>query len=984
MDSEACGLGTKRKGLRSFHELMQNRVQRILLVTSLYDSFIMSEEGHLHESLLSQFVDLNLAQVPDLVQVSGPAEALEAVGGDKPFDLVVCSLLLGETDAEEFASRMQELGHRVPVVALAFTNRDLSDFSSAKQPEHLERVFLWQGDVRLLLAMVKSVEDKHNVAHDTGVGGVPAILVVEDNARYYSSFLPAIYTELFQHTHRLLSESLNLAQKMMRMRARPKVLLCSSYEEAWEYFEAYGDQILGLISDVEFPRGGKLSPSAGIELCARIRKERPDMRLVLQSSNPANEELARDLQASFLLKGSAKLLHQLRHLLVQRFGFGAFIFRLPGGEEVDRAEDLDSMAAKLATVPGESLAYHAERHHFSNWLKARTEFALAERLRPRNREDFESNEHLRRYLLEMFAAARLERHRSVLADFNRETFEPTFSITRIGGGSLGGKARGVAFANRMLQNAAVDLAFPEVDIYVPPSVVVGTQVFDEFFEQLGLRDYASGKNPDEEILKRCLDAPFPRSAVGDLRSFLQQVKYPLAVRSSSLLEDSLSQPFAGVYQTFMLPNNDPDLDVRWRQLLAAIKSVYASVFTARAKGYLEMTSYRLEEEKMAVMIQELVGVQRGDRFYPDFAGTARSYNYYPEPGQAPEDGVAAVALGLGRTVVSGLSCLRFSPRYPRQNLSFASTRDALDNSQKEFHALDLSRGNPGGALAAVQRYPLEEAEKDGTLAWLGSTWVPEHDAIVDGIARSGVRLVSFAQVLKHDAYPLAAILQRLLGTCAEATGAPVEIEFAGNLGQGQARPSFGFLQLRPLALSQEMEQVRIGPVEEERVLCRSSRVLGNGVIEDVRDAIVVNVRRFDRLRSAETAQDVARFDGILRRARRPYLLVGVGRWGSSDPSLGIGVSWNQIAGARVIVEAGLPDLKVEPSQGTHFFQNLSSAGVGYLTVNPDLGEGYLDWDWLLEAPFAEERGCVRWLRFEEPLEIVLSGHTGEGLIVRPG
>ncbi len=969
--------------LKSFHELMRNRVSRILLVSSLYDSFIMSEEGHLQETLLSQFLDLNLANIPDLVHVESAEEAVELLVREPDFELVVSSIQTGDGDAGALAKRLREEGISARVVALAYTNRELADFLENENRGELDGIFLWQGDTRILVAIVKYVEDRLNAENDTGLGGVPAIIVVEDNIRFYSSFLPAIYSELLRHTHALLSEDLNLSQKMMRMRARPKVLLCDNYEDAWDWFDRFSEHVLGIVSDFEYPREGKLDPRAGLDLCSRAVERHSDIRLVLQSSKPKNRELAEEIGASFLLKGSATLLQDLRKLLVDRFGFGDFVFRGAGRKVVDRATDLSSFAEKLAEVPPECVVYHAERNHFSNWLKARTEFAIAERLRPRKLAEFESVEHMRAHLLGEINEYRHERLRTVISDFERKRFEPEATITRIGAGSLGGKARGVAFANRILLGSGVDEMFPDVDIRVPSSVVVGTQVFDQFLEYGEIRDIAIASDSDELIEDSFVSAPFPRPTVGNLRSLVQRVKYPLAVRSSSLLEDSLSQPFAGVYRTFMLPNNDPEIDVRWRQLVNAVKRVYASAFTQRAKAYLSMTSFRLEEEKMAVMVQQLVGNQHKDRFYPDFAGVARSHNFYPEPGHAAEDGVVAVALGLGRTVVDGSPCLRFNPKYPQQIVSFSSVADALKSSQRDFFGVDLIRETYDG-IVGMRRYPLELAEEDGALKYLGSTYSHADDRIVDGISRDGVRLVSFAQVLKHDAFPLAKIIQVLLDRCAEGTGGPVEIEFAGNLASAtRKRSQFAFLQLRPLALSKEQEAVEIGDWRDEELLCRTPRVLGNGRIDDIADVVVVDIETFERQKSPEVAREVARFDALLRKEGRPYLLIGVGRWGSADPSLGIPVAWNQIAGARAIVEAGFKDIKVAPSQGTHFFQNLTSCSVGYFTVNPDVGEGHVDWEWLAGLKSVDSTEYVRHLRLEKPLLVVMSGRTGEGVIVKP-
>ena len=653
---------------------------------------------------------------------------------------------------------------------------------------------------------------------------------------------------------------------------------------------------------------------------------------------------------------------------------------------IDRASDLRQLRAMIETVPGESLVYHATRSHFPNWLKARTEFALAELLHghgQRPSTGSEDPEQLRRSLLERIDAFREERDRLVIAEFDRKLFQPTVSITRIGSGSLGGKARGVAFANRMLQASDVRTRFPGIDIRVPPSVVLATGVFDRFLEYEWTRDFAIAKHTDREITQLFLQAPFPRAAGSDLRSYLQRVRYPLAVRSSSLMEDSLSQPFAGVYRTFMLPNNDFDVDVRLRQLTDAVKRVYASTFAEQAKTYISMSSHRLEEEKMAVMIQQLVGRPHQDRFYPDFAGVARSYNFYPEPGHTAEDGVVAVALGMGKAVVGGDRCLRFCPRYPQHLVGFSTVNDALQNSQRELYALDLSRPGDVGESLELQRYGLDVAEGDGLLTWLGSTYTPDDSRIVDGISRPGVRLVSFAQVLKHESYPLAELLRVLLECCAQGTGAPIEIEFAGNLGGRDEKPSFAFLQLRPMALSKESAEVEVGEVADKALVCRSPKVLGNGRLDGIRDLLVVDIHTFDRNKSPEIAQQVAKFDALLREEECPYILIGVGRWGSADPHLGIPVSWDQIAGARVIVEAGFEDIRVVPSQGTHFFQNLTSCNVGYFTVNADLEEGHVDWSWLAGQEALRATEFVRHIRTPSAFDVKMNGRTGEGVVCKP-
>jgi len=969
-----------------FQDLMRYRVRHILLVSSLYDSFILTEDGHVNEALVRQFVDLNLSQNPDLTRVSGGAEALAMAKEYGGIDMIITSIQTGDMNAVELARRVKEAGLNVPVVLLAYNNRELTEFLHRHGRGNIDRVFLWQGDVRILLAMVKDQEDRHNLRHDTGRMGVPAILVVEDNIRFYSSFLPVIYSELMDHSHRLISEGLNISQKMLRMRARPKILLCESFEAAWSHFKKYEEHILGILSDFEFPLDGKLDRRAGVELVSRVHALRPDIPIVMQSSIPENEAVANGLNASFLLKGSPVLLHRLRDLLLEQFGFGDFVFRMPDGTEIDRAHDLMDLVEKLKTVPAESLGYHGERNHFSMWLKARTEFTLAEGLRPRKVSDFATIEDLREDLIRSISAYRIARDRSVVADFVRGRYDTSSSIARIGSGSLGGKARGLAFVNRLLLEADVASKFPGVRITVPPCVVLGTGIFDQFLEENRLGDFALGSASESEIERRFAAAPFPREALVDLGAFLETTEHPLAVRSSGLLEDSPSQPLAGIYRTVMVRNRG-SVRQRLEDLVAAVKSVYASTFSRQAKAFLKMTPFRLEEEKMAVIIQKIVGLPHGNRFYPDFSGVARSYNFYPSPPMSSSDGIAAVALGLGRTVVEGDSCLRFCPRYPRHVLAQSSIESFLEDSQREFFALDLAgrSDRSGGEGAELTRYGLDEAEEDGSLAALGSTYSPENHTIYDGIARPGVRLVSFAPILKHGVFPLAELLELLLEIGGQGAGNDVEIEFAVNLSVPHGeRPEFGFLQMRPLALTTESEKLEIGDVDPASLICRSGSVLGHGRLTGLRDLVVVDLQRFDRLRSLEVADQVARLNNALQTQAVPYILIGVGRWGSMDRHLGIPVTWNQIAGARVIVESGFRDMRVTPSQGTHFFQNLTSLNVGYFTVNPQAGDGFVDWDWLASCPAVEDTGFVRHIRLDAPVTVTMCGKTGEGVILKPG
>jgi hypothetical protein len=720
----------------------------------------------------------------------------------------------------------------------------------------------------------------------------------------------------------------------------------------------------------------------------------PDVPVVLQTSRTEFRPRAHAAGYSFLRKRSPTLLKDLRRILTEQFGFGDFVFRLPDASEVGRAKDMNELEEQLQTVPAESIVFHSQSNHFSHWLMARTEFALAAKLRPRKVSDFASPEHLRRDLIESINDYRREQSEVLIGDFRADTFKPSeSSFLRIGSGSLGGKARGLAFVRHLLRKSRMTRRFPGVRISVPPAVVLATDVFDQFVAENNLLDFALRCEDDAEIERKFLAASLSTSLNEDLKSFLAEVSHPLAVRSSSLLEDSQYQPFTGVYETFMLGNQQAKAEDRLAALSEAIRRVYASTFSRHAKAYVRATPYRLEEEKMAVILQQVVGTRHGERFYPDFSGVVRSRNFYPVPPMTFEDGIAAVALGLGRAVVDGGKCLTFCPRYPRNLVQFSSVEDILANSQSEFWALELdgaAEGRPGHWHE--RRFGLDAAESDGTLRALASTYSRDNHAVYDGVSRPGSRIITFAPMLKHGTFPLAEILDDLVRAGEDALGNAVEIEFAVRLPQqaesmdgqptGQVA-EFGFLQIRPLTLARDTEDLALDDVRPEQLICQSSKVLGNGRIDKLHDIVVVDSQRFERSRSQEVATAVARFNRLLNEENRPYLLIGVGRWGSTEPWLGIPVEWDEISGARVIVEAGFRDFRVTPSQGSHFFQNLTAFQIGYFTVNPDAGEGSVDWQWLTEQTAVEEQGCVRHLRFAEPIHVLMNSRTSQGVIFKP-
>ncbi len=979
------GYGNRFQG---FQNLMRLRIRDILLVSSLYDLYLFEEDGRLYELIRNEYQGLNLSHSPELTRVSSGHEAIKLAKEENRFDLIITTLHIEDMHAINFARLAKDSGLKIPIILLAHDNLELNTLILNEDTSVFDKIFVWQGDFRIIIAIIKYLEDRMNIEHDTKMVGVQVVIAIEDNLRYYSSFLPLIYTEMLKQSQRLISEGINLSHKFLRMRARPKILLCSTYEEAWEYYEKYKEFILGIISDIDFPHKGQNDPHAGIEFALNVKKEHTDIPILLLSNNPQNSNNAKETGATFVMKDSPVLFNEVRTFLNHYFSFGDFVFRTPDGLEVGRANDLRSLEEQLKIIPEESIKYHAERNHFSNWLKARTEFWLAHKLRPRKVSDYPSIDSLREYLINTLRNYRHNRQRGIITDFHKEIFDPNSTFARIGGGSLGGKARGLGFVNTLINNYNVRNQFQDIKIFVPAGVVLGTEVFDEFLDENDLRTFALNCTDDDEITRRFVEAEsFPEDVLGELAAFLDLMHTPLAVRSSSLLEDSQYHPFAGVYRTFMLPNNQHNSLARLNDLLNTIKKVYASTFYQSAKNYIRFTSYRLEEEKMAVIIQKMVGEAYSDRFYPDFSGVAKSYNFYPLPPQNPQDGIVSVALGLGKTVVDGGNTVRFCPKYPTDLIQFYSVEESLNTSQRDFFALEMNGSHAfefSTQDTLLKQHPIESAESDGTLGYVGSTYSSDNNSISDGISRPGVRVITFAPLLKYKLFPLPEILELLLDMGTWGMGTPIEIEFAVNMAAGKGKPKeFGLLQMRPLVINRESDNFKIEDLDKDSLICSSIQVLGNGIINDIYDIVLVDPNTFDRAKSREVAREVSLFNATLMEAGRPYVLIGMGRWGTLDPWLGIPVKWEQIAGAKTIVESGFKEFSVAPSQGSHFFQNITSFMIGYFTVDSHKHEGFINWDWLLEQDPAEKKQFTRLLRFEKPLTVKMNRHKNKGIILKP-
>ena len=978
------GYGTRFQG---FQNLMKYRIRDILLVSSLYDSYLFEEDGRLYELIRKEYQGLNLSHSPELIRVSSGIEAIALAKEEKRYDLIISTLHIEDMHALNLAKLVKQSNLNIPVVLLAYNNRELTDLISRHDVSVFDKIFIWQGDFRILLGIIKYLEDKINVEHDTKIVGVQSIILIEDNIRDYSTFLPLIYTEILKQSQNLISEGINLSHKFLRMRARPKILLCTNYEEAWDYYEKYREFILGIISDIDFKRNGVEDPEAGLEFARRVRKQYPDIPILLQSYIKENKTKAKDIGASFLLKDSPNLLQELRKFMVNYFSFGDLIFRTPDGKQVGVAYDLKSLETQLKLVPDESILYHAERNHFSNWLKARTEFWLAHKLRPRKVTDFPSVDGLRENLISSVKEYQKRRQKGIITDFIKDTFDPTSSFARIGGGSLGGKARGLGFINTLINNYNISAKYDNILIYVPPAVVIGTDVFDQFLEDNDLRNFAVACDDDKEITRRFLAAEkFPEEIIKQLVEFLDIIRGPLAVRSSSLLEDSQYQPFAGVYETYMLPNNNQNPIIRLNELITTIKRVFASTFYQNAKDYIFATAYRLEEEKMAVIIQQMVGAKHGNKFYPHFSGVAKSHNFYPMPPQKSIDGIASVALGLGKWIVDGGLTIKFCPKYPAHIPQFNSVEETLNNNQREFYALTLDEQFDDASLThdiRVQTYNLKAAEEDDTLVYVGSTYSIDNKAIYDGISRKGIRIISFAPILKNKIFPLSEILELLLDMGSWGMGTPVEIEFAVNMANN-APNQFALLQMRPLVITRELEELNIEDYSKDTLICYSDQVLGHGEIKDIHDVIYVDYQLFERSKSEEVASELNQFNNKLMNFNSPYLLIGVGRWGSLDPWLGIPVKWEQISGAKAIIETGFKDFDVTPSQGSHFFHNLTSFMVGYFSVYPKHKKSWINWDWILKQEPVESKTYTRHIKFDRAITIKVNGQKNKGIITKPG
>lgn len=968
-----------------YRSLMPNRISEILLLSNLYDAFVLEEDGSLSEQIWSQYVGMRLTGPPNVRRVSTVTRALDVVR-DGSSDLVIAMMRLNEGDPFAFAREAREINPNLPVVLLLTDPAELATLPPYDARGGIDKIFLWNNDPQILLAIIKLVEDSMNVDYDTTNGQVRVILLMEDSIQHYSSFLPIMYTGIMNLTRSLIDAGFNDLHKQLRMRSRAKILLSDNFEEGMELYRKYKNYTLGVISDVRYWRKGKHDPNAGFDFVRAIKKDAPHMPVMLQSQEPErNRDRAFSIGAAFLDKNSPSLLTDLRNFLEDRMGFGDFVFRMPSGEEVGRAANVYDFVENLQKVPIQSLIWHARHNHISNWLMARTEVTIAEILKPKQVTDYSSYEEVRHSIVADINRALEDKQNDVVAEFSIRNPSKSIKFMHLGEGSMGGKGRGIAFVRYVSRRIDLEKEFPGIDVGVPPTLVIGAGEFDRFLSENKLRKFAIECDDMEQIRERFLDGRISPELYVSLRHYLGRVDKPVAVRSSSILEDSHLQPFAGLYDTFMLPNNSQSEELRLKQLLDAVKMVWASTFGPDPKAYFRATSHRIEQEKMAIVLEEVIGKRHGRYYYPTFSGVGQSYNFYPYGPMEPEDGVAHIALGLGKTVVEGGKVVRFSPKYPQIMPQFSTPRDWLDYSQKQFFAIDMEKGDSppweeeNEGLTLLE---LEQAEKDGELDGIASVYSPADEVIRDTLSKSGPRILTFAGILKYKEFRLSAVLQKLFEFFSRVMGCAVEIEFAVNLHKDGRKHELRILQLRPLISRSEHKNVAIVEEEKEAAWCLTETALGNCVIDDLRDIVYVRPDTFDRKEMSEIITAIGIMNRKMKKAGRKYLLIGFGRWGSADRWLGIGVGWAQISEARVMVEAGLPDFRVDPSNGAHFFQNITSLGIGYLTVPYGLKNAHLDWDWLSSQPSEEETRHLRHIRLPKPCTIKIDGRKGTAVILQ--
>ena len=967
----------------SFKNLMTHRIFNVLIIANPYDAFMLEDDGRVDEKIFNEYTELGLRYPPTFTQVSTMVEASEVLSTTS-IDLVICMPGNADNDAFTVARAVKREFPDIPCVVLTPFSHGITQRIMNEDLSIFEYVFCWLGNTNLILSIIKLIEDKMNLEHDIDEAGVQMILLVEDSIRFYSSILPNLYSYILTQSQSFATEALNSHTATLRMRGRPKVVLARTYEEAMDYFVRFPENILGVISDCRFPKGGVKDSEAGLKLLSEFHRRAPFLPLIMESSETENAEKAEKLGFHFIDKNSKKMNIDLRNIMAEHMGFGDFIFRDPKThEEIRRIRNLKELQDNIFSIPNDSMLYHLSRNHVSRWLCARAIFPVSEFLKTVTLEKLRDVDQHRQIIFDAIVQYRHMKNVGTVAVFKRDRFDAYSHFARIGDGSLGGKGRGLAFLDNIIKTHPEFNEFEGVKVSIPKTVVLCTDVFDQFMDNNNLYQLALSDAPDEEILQAFIKAQLPDQFIDDFKTFFEAIRHPIAIRSSSLLEDSHYQPFAGIYSTYMIPYLD-DKDEMLRMLAAAIKSVYASVYFKDSKAYMTATRNVIDQEKMAVILQEVVGKQYGDHFYPNFSGVLRSINYYPLGYEKSEEGIASLALGLGKYIVDGGQTLRVSPYHPTQVLQTSDMEIALRQTQTQFYALDMKRVGVDFKVDDgfnILKLKVKDAENDGALNFIASTYDANDRVIRDGLYDGGRKIVSFNGVLRHGVFPLPELLKLSMHHGADSMRRPVEIEFACTLNDDRTG-EFYLLQIRPIVDSKQVLDQDIMTIPDDKCLLRSHNSLGHGVSDDIVDVVYVKTdENFTASDNPVVAMEVERINKKFLADGKNYVLVGPGRWGSSDSWLGVPVKWPHISAAKLIVETTLKNYSVDPSQGTHFFQNLTSFGVGYFTIDENKGMGFFRKEILDAMPAVEETPHVRHVRFSKPLHIMMDGMKQEGLVI---
>ena len=950
---------------------------------------MIEEDGRIDEQIFNEYVSLSLRYPPVFIQAESAKKAFSILETDH-IDLIIEMLSIGDVNTFELARQLKAKYSNTPIVVLTHFSREVSMKLENEDLSAIDHVFCWLGNADILLAIIKLIEDKMNAEFDIKEVGVQCILFVEDSIRFISSYLPNLYKIILHQSSEFMKDALNEHQKLLRRRGRPKILHAKSFNDAIETFKEYKSNILGIISDISYKQTsdkGDVKSKAGLELCRMVKSEDPNIPFLLQSSDSSFEQAAKEMGAGFLNKYSKNLSIELREYVINNFGFGDFVFRDPRTlEKKYVASDLKTLQKLILSIPDDMFIYHTTRDDLSKWLNARALFPIAQIFKPAKLEDFKSLDDARKYIHKAISSFRSSKAKGIIAEFSKRTFDEYLSFSRIGEGTIGGKARGLAFINSIITKETFQNRFRNLLITIPRTVVLSTEVFEEFMESNNLYKIGfSGRN-DEEILRMFINARLPESVRIDLSTIISFSRNPLAVRSSSKLEDSYFQPFAGIYNTYMVPRPE-NRELALRLVEQAIKCVYASVYFRTSKSYMLATANALDEEKMGIIIQEVCGNRYGERFYPVISGVARSVNYYPVYPEKSADGIANIAFGLGKLIAEGGIALRFSPKYPKKLMQLSSAESALKNTQHYFYALDL---NPDKFIPSVDdkinllKLKIENAENDLALKYVASVYDMENNIIRDGINSPGRKIITFSNILIHNTFPLAEVIDMLLQTGQKEMNNPIEIEFAVNLDRPEGQPGiFHFLQIRPVVAYHKELHFRIDKVDIQQTIIYSEMAMGNGIFKNISHILYVKPESFNASKNLQIVREIEELNNKLISAKENYVLVGPGRWGSSDPWLGIPVRWAQISGARVIVESDLENYQMDPSQGTHFFHNLTTFGVGYFTISPYVDEGHFDVEFLNSQKAIDETKHLRLVKFDSPIRIEVDGRNNKGVVYKP-